>query len=118
MNTVLIIDDSDNMRLTIRELVQQNGYQVVGEAGDGKTGVELYKELKPDIVTMDVVMREMDGIETLKQIIAFDADAKVVMVSAMGQELFVRDAIKSGAKGFIVKPFGEQQIIETFKKVL
>jgi len=118
MNTVLIVDDSDNMRLTIRELVKQNGYSVVGEAGDGKTGVELYKELKPDIVTMDVVMRDMNGIETLKQIMAFDADAKVVMVSAMGQELFVRDAIKAGAKGFIVKPFGAQQIMETFKKVL
>jgi len=118
MNTVLIIDDSDNMRMTIRELVKQNGYSVVGEAGDGKTGIELYKELKPDIVTMDVVMREMNGIETLKQIMAFDADAKVVMVSAMGQELFVRDAIRAGAKGFIVKPFGSQQIMETFKKVL
>ena len=118
MNTVLIVDDSDNMRLTIRELVKQNGYSVVGEAGDGKTGIELYKELKPDIVTMDVVMRDMNGIETLKQIMAFDADAKVVMVSAMGQELFVRDAIKAGAKGFIVKPFGAQQIMETFKKVL
>jgi len=118
MNTVLIIDDSDNMRMTIRELVKQNGYLVVGEAGDGKTGIELYKELKPDIVTMDVVMREMNGIETLKQIMAFDADAKVVMVSAMGQELFVRDAIRAGAKGFIVKPFGSQQIMETFKKVL
>jgi len=118
MNTVLIIDDSESMRMTIRELVKQNGYSVVGEAGDGKTGVELYQELKPDIVTMDVVMRNMDGIETLKQIIEFDADAKVVMVSAMGQELFVRDAIKAGAKGFIVKPFGEQQIMDTFKRIL
>jgi len=118
MKTVLIIDDSDNMRLTIKELVEKNGFQVVGEAADGKTGVDLYKKLKPDIVTMDVIMREMNGIETLKQIIEFDADAKVVMVSAMGQDLFVRDAIKAGARGFIVKPFGVQQIIDTFKQVI
>ena len=118
MKTVLIIDDSDSMRLTIKELVRKNGFVVVGEAGDGKTGIELYKEFKPDIVTMDVIMREMDGIETLKQIIKIDADAKVVMISAMGQELYVKDAIMSGAKGFIVKPFGEQQIMETFRKVM
>jgi len=118
MKTVLIIDDSDNMRMTIKELVELNGFSVIGEAGDGKTGIGLYKEFKPDIVTLDVIMREMDGIETLKQIIEFDAGAKVVMVSAMGQELYVKDAIKSGAKGFVVKPFGEQQLMETFKKVL
>lgn len=118
MKTVLIIDDSDNMRLTIRELISENGFEVVGEAGDGKTGLEKYMELKPDIVTMDVVMRDMNGIEALKQIIQYDADARVVMISAMGQDLFVRDAIKAGAKGFIVKPFSQQQILDTFRTVL
>jgi len=118
MKTVLIIDDSDNMRMTIRELVQKNGFQVVGEAEDGKTGIKLYNELKPDVVTLDVVMRDMDGLETLKQIIRSDPDAKVVMVSAMGQALFVKDAIVAGAKGFIVKPFSEQQILDTFRLVL
>ena len=117
MKTVLIVDDSDNMRMTIKALVEANGYTVVGEAGDGRTGIELYQQLKPDIVTMDVVMHDMDGIEALKNIMLHDPNANVVMVSAMGQSLFVRDAIVAGAKGFIVKPFGEQQIVETFSKV-
>ena len=117
MKTVLIIDDSENMRMTIKELLMQNGYQIVGEAADGAEGVEKYKELNPDIVTMDVIMREMDGIEALRQIVKYDSKAKVVMISAMGQDIFVKDAIVSGAKGFIVKPFGEQQLMETFRKL-
>ena len=117
MKTVLIIDDSENMRMTIRELLMQNGYQIVGEAADGAEGVEKYKELNPDIVTMDVIMREMNGIEALRQIVKYDSKAKVVMISAMGQDIFVKDAIVSGAKGFIVKPFGEQQLMETFRKL-
>jgi len=117
MKTVLIIDDSDNMRLTIKSLLEIIGYLVVGEAGDGASGIEMYKELKPDIVTMDVTMSGMDGIEALKQIVSYDPEASVVMISAMGQDLFVRDAITSGAKGFIVKPFGVQQLMDTFKKL-
>ena len=115
MKTVLIIDDSDNMRMTIKGLAEQNGYQVVGEAGDGKSGVKMYNELKPDIVTMDVTMREMGGIEALQQILKYDSEAKVIMISAMGQDVFVKDAMGSGAKGYLVKPFGEQQLIELFE---
>jgi len=118
MKTVMIIDDSESMRMTIKAIVEANGYEVVGEAGDGKTGIEMYQRLKPDIVTMDVVMRDMNGIETLRSIASLDPDAKVVMISAMGQGQFVKDAIVAGAKGFIVKPFSEQQIMETFAKVL
>jgi len=118
MKRVLIVDDSDNMRMTIKELSEANGYEVVGEAADGRFAMEMYTELKPDIVTMDVIMRDMDGIEALKHIITQDPGANVVMVSAMGQELFVRDAIVAGAKGFIVKPFGERQIVDAFEKAL
>jgi len=118
MNKVLIIDDSENMRMTIRALVEANGYTVVGEATDGKSGIELYMKLKPDIVTMDVVMRDMNGIEALKSIIEQDPGAIIVMVSAMGQDQFVKDAIVAGAKGFVVKPFGELQLMDAFSKAL
>ena len=117
MKTVLIIDDSDNMRFTIKEIVTRNGYKVIGEAGDGKTGVDLYKELKPDIVTMDVTMREMDGISALKEIIKHDPKANVVMVSAMGQDALVKDAIVAGAKGFIIKPFSVDQLMDVFERI-
>ena len=117
MKTVLVVDDSDNMRMTIKALLENNAFKVVGESGDGASAVEMYKELKPDFVTMDVTMSGIDGIEAMKQIIKFDPEAKVVMISAMGQDVFVRDAIIAGAKGFIVKPFGEQQLLDTFGKL-
>jgi len=105
------------MRLTIKELLLHNGYKVIGEAGDGASGVALYKELKPDVVTLDVIMREMDGFEALKQIVEYDPNARVIMVSAMGQDIYVKDAIVLGAKGFIIKPFSEQQLMDTFRKL-
>jgi len=116
MKTVLIIDDSDILRMTIKEIVTNNGYKVVGEASNGNSGIEKYKELKPDLVTMDITMDDMDGIDALKQIIRADAKAKVIVISAMGQDVVVRDAIMAGAKGFIVKPFSEQQIMDAFNK--
>jgi len=118
MTTVLIVDDAAFMRISIKNMLTKNGYEVVGEAENGRVGVEKYKELAPDIVTMDITMPEMSGIDALKEIIKFDASAKVVMVSAMGQEAMVRDAIISGAKGFIVKPFKEDGIIAAMKKLV
>ena len=117
MKTVLIVDDSALMRRMMKRIAINNGYTVVGEANNGKLGLEKYKELNPSIVTMDVVMDEMDGLEALKQIIAHDANAKVVMVSSMGQEVIVREAIMAGAKGFIVKPFDDDLVFEMFKKL-
>lgn len=117
MKTVLIIDDSTIMRMIIRNTVTKHGFCVVGEANNGQSGVEKFKELRPDLVTMDVTMKELSGLEALKQIKRISADAKVIMVSAMGQELIVRDAIISGARGFIVKPFNEEQLIEALNKV-
>jgi two-component system chemotaxis response regulator CheY len=117
MAKVLIVDDAAFMRISIKNMLAKNGYDVVGEAENGAVGVEMYKELQPDIVTMDITMPEMSGLDALKEITKFDSQAKVVMVSAMGQEAMVRDAIVSGAKGFIVKPFKEDGIIAAIKKL-
>jgi len=117
MRTVLIVDDSSLMRRIIKHIVIKNGYDVVGEAGNGRLGVEKYKELQPDVVTMDLVMDEMNGLEALKLIIEENPKANVIMVSSMGQDVVVRDAIVTGAKNFLLKPFDEQQVIEAFKKL-
>jgi len=117
MAKVLIVDDAAFMRISIKNMLTKNGYEVVGEAENGATGVELYKELQPDIVTMDITMPEMSGLDALKEITKIDPQAKIVMVSAMGQEAMVREAIISGAKGFIVKPFKEDGIIAAIKKL-
>ena len=117
MKTVLIVDDSSLMRRLIREIVIKNGYDVLGEAENGMKGVEKYKELRPDFVTMDMVMNEMGGLEALKHIIKEDPDANVIMISSMGQEVNVRDAIILGAKNFILKPFDERQVMEAIQKL-
>ena len=116
MAKVLIVDDAAFMRISIKNMLSKNGYEVVGEAENGRIGVEKYKDLSPDIVTMDITMPEMGGLEALKEIIKINPAAQVIMVSAMGQEAIVRDAIISGAKGFIVKPFKEDGIISAIKK--
>ena len=100
------------MRYHIKSMVTNNGYNVIGEAENGLEAVRKYKELKPDIVTMDITMPEMTGIEALKEIIKIDPKAKVVMLSAMGQESMVKEAILSGAKNFIVKPFTETILLK------
>ncbi len=117
MRRVLIVDDAAFMRMSIRLMLEKGGYQIVGEAENGFEGVELYKELMPDLVTMDITMPIMSGIDALKAIIAFDSKAKVVMVSAMGQEIMVREAVMSGAKTFIVKPFKQDTILQIFSKL-
>jgi len=118
MNRVLIVDDAAFMRMAIRTILDKNGFEVAGEAENGQIAVRKYKELKPDIVTMDITMPEMTGIEALKSIKAVDPGAKVIMISAMGQEVMVREAIILGAKSFIVKPFKEEHVIQTISKVL
>ena len=117
MAKVLIVDDAAFMRISIKNMLTKNGYDVVGEAENGAIGVEMYKELQPDIVTMDITMPEMSGLDALKEIVKTNPQANVVMVSAMGQETMVREAIVSGAKGFIVKPFKEEGIIAAIKKL-
>jgi two-component system chemotaxis response regulator CheY len=118
MRKVLIVDDAAFMRLAIKQMLEKNGFEQIEEAATGVEAVEKYKKLSPDIVTMDITMPDMDGIEALKKIMEYDPKAKVVMVSAMGQESMVKDAIISGAKNFIVKPIKEDQLIKTLIKVL
>lgn len=118
MAKVLIVDDAAFMRMMIKDILQKNGYEVVGEAGNGLQAVELYKTHKPDLVTMDITMPEMDGIEAVKAIKAMDANAKVIMCSAMGQQSMVMDAIKAGAKDFIVKPFQADRVLEAIKRII
>lgn len=117
MRTVLVVDDAVFMRMSIKLMLEKGSYKVIGEAGNGEEGFELYKALRPDIVTMDITMPVMSGLEALKAIRAFDPKAKVIMVSAMGQEPMVRDAVMSGAKTFIVKPFKEEFILQTVDKI-
>ncbi|MBO8171007.1 MAG: response regulator [Bacillaceae bacterium] len=115
---ILITDDAAFMRMMIKEILTKNGYEVVGEAADGAQAVEMYKELQPDLVTMDITMPEMDGITALKEIKKIDPNARVVMCSAMGQQAMVIDAIQAGAKDFIVKPFQADRVLEAIKKSL
>jgi two-component system chemotaxis response regulator CheY len=115
---VLIVDDAAFMRMMIKDILAKNGFEIVGEAENGSQGVEMYKEHKPDLVTMDITMPEMDGIEAVKAIMAADKGAKVIMCSAMGQQSMVIDAIQAGAKDFIVKPFQPDRVLDAVNKVL
>ena len=117
MKSVLIVDDAAFMRVSIKNMLTKNGYQILGEAENGRVAVEKYKELMPDIVTMDITMPEMDGLAGLKKIMAFNPSANVIMVSALGQEGMVREAVQTGAKGFIVKPFKEDTILSALKNL-
>lgn len=115
---VLVVDDAAIMRMMISEMLKKNGYEIVGEAVNGRDAILKYRELNPDLVTMDITMPDMDGIQAVKEIIAMDSKAKVFMISAMGQQSMVFDAIKAGAKDFIVKPFQADRLLEAVKKVL
>lgn len=117
-NKILIVDDAAFMRMMIKDILTKNGFEVVGEAADGNQAVEKYKELSPDLVTMDITMPEKDGIAALKEIKSLDSNAKIIMCSAMGQQAMVIDAIQAGAKDFIVKPFQADRVIEAIQKAL
>ncbi|MBS3898558.1 MAG: response regulator [Dethiobacter sp.] len=115
---VLITDDTAFMRMTLKNILEKNGYQVVGEAEDGQVAVDKYLELRPDLVTMDITMPRMDGITAIKKIIEADPEAKIVVCSAMGQKALVIEALSAGAKDFIVKPFQAERIINAVQKVI
>lgn len=118
MSKVLIVDDAAFMRMALRKILERHGFDVLAEAENGIAAVQKYNEFQPDIVTMDITMPEMNGIEALKKIKSFDPQAKIVMVSALGQESYIKEAIVAGAAYFIVKPFIENHVVETLKKVL
>ena len=115
---ILIVDDAIFMRMMIKDILTRNGYNVVGEAENGAKALEKYRELKPDLVMMDITMPEVDGIAGLKSIKAEFPDAKVIMCSAMGQEVMVLDAIRAGAMDFIVKPFQAARVMDSIKKTI
>lgn len=117
-NGILIVDDASFMRMVIKDILVRAGYEVTGEAKDGKEAVENYKNLKPALVLLDITMPEMDGIAALKEIMAFDPGAKVIMCSAMGQSSMVIESIQVGAKDYIVKPFQADRVLEAVRKVL
>lgn len=115
---ILIVDDAAFMRMMIKDILTKNGYNIAAEAENGKVAVDKYNEVKPDLVLMDITMPEMDGIQALKAIKGNDANANVIMCSAMGQQAMVIEAIQSGAKDFIVKPFQADRVLEAVKKVI
>jgi two-component system chemotaxis response regulator CheY len=118
MARILIADDAAFMRMMIKNILTQNGHEVVGEAANGAEAVARYAELRPDVMTMDITMPEKDGIEALKEIMAADPAAKVVMCSALGQESKVIESIRSGAKDFVVKPFQQERVLSAVTKAL
>ena len=115
---ILIVDDAQFMRNILKKILTENGYEIVGEAENADEGVKAYKQLKPDLVTMDICMPNKSGIEAIKEIKAIDENAQILVCSALGQELLVMEAIQAGAKDFIVKPFKKEQIVETVGKIL
>ncbi len=114
---VLIVDDAAFMRMLLKDIISKGGYEVVGEASNGAEAIEKYKEIKPDIVTMDITMPDMNGIEATKKIMEIDPNANIIMCSAMGQQMMVVEAIQAGAKDFIVKPFQQGRVVEALSKV-
>jgi two-component system, chemotaxis family, chemotaxis protein CheY len=118
MSRVLIADDASFMRQMIRDIIEAEGFEVVGEATDGVEVVERFKELHPDVVMMDIVMPKRSGIDAVKAIMELAPTATVVMCSALGQETLVMEAIQAGARDFIVKPFKPEAVLTTLRKVL
>ena len=115
---VLVVDDSVFMRDIIKDIFAAGGFSVVGEAGNGVEAVEKYKELKPDLVTMDITMKVKDGLEAAREILAGDPDARIIMVTALGQEKMLLDSIALGVRDFVVKPFTRERIISAVQKAL
>ncbi len=116
MTSVLIVDDAAFIRMQLKQILEKNGFHVAGEAENGRIALKKIQELNPDIVTLDITMPEMDGIECMEEISRLEYKPTVVIVSAMGQESYVQRAIMSGAKGFIIKPYKEEVVIKTLAK--
>ena len=118
LRTVLVCDDAIFMRTMLKDILQQSGFQVVGEAQTGAEAVTRFRELKPDLVTMDIVMPDMGGIDAVREITRNDTGARILMCSAMGQQALVVEAIQAGAKDFVVKPFQPSRVLEAVERVL
>ncbi|WP_422660053.1 response regulator [Paenibacillus sp. EC2-1] len=118
MKKILIVDDAAFMRLVLKTMLEKNGFEVVGEAANGLEAIEKYKTLTPDLVTMDITMPVMEGIEAVKRIKEVDGGAKIIMCSAMGQQTMVVQSLQAGARDFIVKPFQEERVLESIRRVI
>lgn len=118
MARILVVDDAAFMRMMVKDILTKNGHTVCGEASTGQEALEKYKEIKPDIVTLDITMPVMDGLQAIKELKKLDPNANVIMCSAMGQQIMVIEAIQNGAKDFIVKPFQADRVIEAINKVI
>jgi two-component system chemotaxis response regulator CheY len=116
--TVLVVDDVAFVRKTLTDILTEAHYQVVGEAEDGAKAIEMYAQLRPDIVTKDIVMPNMSGIDATRKIVKADKDARIVIISAMGQESLVMEAINVGAKDYILKPFSSMDVLKTLERAL
>lgn len=117
-HTVLVCDDAIFMRTMITDILTQAGYEVIGEAESGAQAVEKFRQLRPDLVTMDIVMPDMGGIEAVREICKENPEAKILMCSAMGQQALVVEAIQAGAKDFVVKPFQPSRVLEAVQRLL
>ena len=117
-HTVLVCDDAEYMRTMVSRILARAGYEIVGEAETGAQAVEKYKELQPDLVTMDIIMPDMGGIDAVREITRFDPEARILMCSAMGQQALVVEAIQAGARDFVVKPFQPSRVLEAVQRVL
>jgi two-component system chemotaxis response regulator CheY len=117
-NTVLVCDDAVFMRTLLSDILSQSGFEVIGEAETGVEAIERYKQLRPDLVTMDIVMPDMGGIDAVREITKFDGEARILMCSAMGQQALVVEAIQAGAKDFVVKPFQPSRVLEAVQRVM
>ncbi len=115
---ILITDDALFMRVTLRNILSRHGYEICGEASTGKEAVALYSSVKPDLVTMDITMPEMDGITAVREIKRLDPQAKIIMCTAMGQKNMVLEAVAAGARDFIVKPFQPEKVVESVRKLI
>ena len=118
MARVLVVDDAVFMRKVVSDALTKGGHEIIGEASNGQEAVERFQELKPEVMTLDITMPEKDGLAALKEIIAMDPQARVVMCSALGQESKVLEAIKAGAKDFVVKPFQVERVLDAVGKAL
>ena len=117
MTKVMIVDDAAFMRASIRRMIESQDYEVVAEAADGIEAIEKYKKFKPDLITMDITMPNMTGIEALKGMRGLDKEVRVVMVSAMGQEKLIKEAVINGASSFIVKPFQSDKLLQVLNGI-
>lgn len=115
---ILITDDALFMRVTLKNILTKNGYEIAGEATNGREAVQLYASTQPDLVTMDITMPEMDGISAVREIKKADPEAKIIMCTAMGQKNMVMEAVAAGARDFIVKPFQPDKVLESVQKLL